>query len=332
MRRDTILIIGARGPIGVGLTRTLRDLHGAARVVAADPGPAADGLFGDGPYERLDVLEKEMLASVVSRYGITQIYLLAGELSAATEKYPAEAWNVGMLGLLNVLELAREKGIGRVFWPSSIAVFGPDAPGWNCPQNAAPNPATVYGISKMIGESWCRYYWNKYAVDVRSVRYPGLIGYEAKPGKGVTDYASEIFHRALEAKSYTCCLQENTVLPMMYMPDAVQAAVELMAAPASALTVRGSYNINAMNFSPRELVLAIQRYVPQLKVVYRPDHRQAIAEGWPLSLNDSVAAADWKWEHAYGICETVRDMLVHLSAGMDVKPGNLMEKQESIRI
>jgi nucleoside-diphosphate-sugar epimerase len=235
-----------------------------------------------------------------------------------------------MLGLLNVLEAAREKGVGKVFWPSSIAVFGPDSPGWNCPQNAATNPATAYGISKMVGESWCRYYWYKYAVDVRSLRYPGLIGYQTKPGKGVTDYATEVFHRALGPGSYTCCLQENTILPMMYMPDAIRAAVELMEAPASALTVRSSYNVNAMNFSPRELVLAIQRYLPEFRISYRPDYRQAIAEGWPLSLDDSAAATDWKWEHAYGISETVRHPLTHLSAGMEVKPGNVGELYNNI--
>ncbi|GGB02423.1 NAD-dependent epimerase/dehydratase family protein [Puia dinghuensis] len=324
MKKDTILVIGAKGQIGVELTQSLRKLYGHSHVVAADLGPVSPGLEG-GPYVELDVLEREELGRAITRYDISRIYLLAAKLSAVAERLPLEAWNVNMLGLLNVLEAAREKGIGRVFWPSSIAVFGPDAPKWNCPQNGPLNPATVYGISKVAGESWCRYYWEKYAVDVRSIRYPGLISYQSKPGGGTTDYAVEIFHEALHTASYSCYLRENTILPMMYMPDAIRATIELMAVPATALTVRGGYNINAMSFSPRELALVIQRYVPEFKMSYRPDFRQTIADGWIQKPDDSVAAADWKWEYAYGISETVRHMLSHLSAGVKLAPGRIRD-------
>jgi len=324
MKRDNVLVIGARGQIGVELTQSLRKLYGSSNVVAADLGPSSPG-SDSGPYVQLDVLEREELGAVITRYDISQIYLLAARLSAAAERLPQEAWNVNMLGLLNVLEAAREKGVGKVFWPSSIAVFGPDAPRWNCPQDAPLNPATVYGISKMAGESWCRYYWNKYAVDVRSLRYPGLIGYKSMPGGGTTDYAVEIFHEALNRGTYTCYLKENTILPMMYMPDAIRATIELMAAPASALTTREGYNISAMCFSPRELALVMSRYLPEFKIRYQPDFRQEIADGWPQKVDDSAAAADWKWEYVYGISETVRHMLGHLSAGMDLATGKIQD-------
>ena len=324
MKRDNVLVIGARGQIGVELTQTLRKLYGRPNVVAADLGPSSPAL-DDGPYVQLDVLEREELGNIITRYDISHIYLLAAKLSAAAERVPQEAWNVNMLGLLNVLEAAREKGVGKVFWPSSIAVFGPDAPRWNCPQDGPLNPATVYGISKMAGESWCRYYWNKYAVDVRSIRYPGLIGYKSRPGGGTTDYAVEIFHEALHTGTYTCYLEENTILPMMYMPDAIRATIELMEVPASSLTTRGGYNISAMSFSPRELALAISRYLPEFKINYQPDFRQGIADGWPQRVDDSAAAADWKWEYAYGISETVQHMLGHLSAGMKGAPGKIRD-------
>ena len=276
-------------------------------------------------------MDKQALSSIISRYNITQIYLFATKETAESGPFSTDAWHFNTQSLLNVLALAAEKGITKVFWPSSIAVFGPDAPRLNCPQSAPANPVTPYGISKLAGELWCRYYWMRHGVDVRSLRYPGLISHKKRPGgEEVTDYVTDMFHGALKTQSYTCFLQENTILPMMYMPDAVRATIELMEAPAVAISVRSSYNINAMSFSPRELALAIQRYIPDLSITYRPDLRQSIAQGWPVSVDDSVAAADWKWEFTYSISETVRHMLTHLSAGMELTSGNTKQLHSQI--
>jgi nucleoside-diphosphate-sugar epimerase len=331
MKRDMLLVLGACGQPGAELTLTLRKIYGPLRVVASDLGPANKSHRNEEPYEQLDVLDKQALSNIISRHNITQIYLFASKEIAESGQFSAEAWRFHTQGLLNVLALAAEKGITKVFWPSSIAVLGPDAPRQNCPQSAPANPVTPYGISKIAGELWCRYYWMRHGVDVRSLRYPGLISHKKRPGgEEVTDYVIDLFHSALKTQSYTCFLQENTILPMMYMPDAVRATVELMEAPAAAISVRGSYNINAMNFSPRELAQAIQRYIPEFSITYKPDFRQSMAQGWPVSVDDSVAAADWKWEYTYSIAETVRHMLAHLSTGLDLAPGNLKQLHSQI--
>ena len=328
MKRDTLLVIGARGQLGAELTSTLRKVYGAIRVVASDLGPSKKGPLTEGPYEQLDVLDKKALSAIISRYDITQIYLLATKKPDLTGEFTPEAWHFNIQGLLNILELAAEKGVAKVFWPSSTAVFGPDAPRRDCPQSAPTNPVTGYGISIVAGELWSRLYWARYGVDVRSLRYPGLISCKAKPGGSiVTDYVTDMFYSALQTQTYSCFLQENTILPMIYMPDAVRATLELMEAPAINITVRTAYNISAMSFSPGELARAIQRYIPGLSITYRNDFRQAVAQEWPVSIDDSVAAANWKWEFAYSIPETVRHMLTHLSAQLNCTPGNVKQLQ-----
>jgi nucleoside-diphosphate-sugar epimerase len=315
MKKDAILVIGARGQIGSELVPALRRQFGAYRVVAADRLPADNGPLKAGPYEQLDVLDRAALGALVERYDINQIYHLAATLSATGEKNPQTAWDLNMQGLLNVLEVAREKKPVRVFWPSSIAVFGPGTPRSECPQDAAHEPSTVYGISKSAGEQWCRYYVEKYGVDTRSLRFPGLISWRTPPGGGTTDYAVEIFHAAAAGKPYTCYLAPDTRLPMMYMPDAVRGAVELMQAPLAKLTVRGAYNLSAMSFTPAELAAAITHYLPAFTIRYEPDDRQRIADSWPGSIDDTPARLDWGWEHHYEVAFTVREMLEHLGAG-----------------
>src|SRR4051812_27883737 len=278
MTKEKILVIGASGQIGVELTLELRRLYGGANVVAADLREENELLKGTGPYVSLDVMNKEMLHVQVIRQGITQIYLLAAILSATGEKNPTLAWNLNMQSLLNVLDIAKEEKLTRVFWPSSIAVFGPTSPKKNCPQQTVIEPITVYGISKYAGEFWCNYYHHRYGVDVRSMRYPGLISYKSSPGGGTTDYAVEIFHEALEEKKYECFLKEDTYLPMMYMPDAIRATIELMEAPAEKITIRTSYNISSMSFSPKEIAAEIKKHVPDFSVTYKPDYRQPIAD------------------------------------------------------
>ena len=312
MQKEKILIIGASGQIGVELTLALRKLYGNANVVASDLREENPLLTGTGPYVSLDVMNKEMLHVQVIRQGITQIYLLAAILSATGEKNPALAWNLNMQSLLNVLDIAKEEKLTKVYWPSSIAVFGPTSPKQNCPQKTIIEPSTVYGISKYAGEFWCNYYYNKYGVDVRSLRYPGLISYKSAPGGGTTDYAVEIYLEALEHKKYECFLEEDTYLPMMYMPDAIRATIELMEAPAEKIKIRTSYNVGAMSFSPKEIALAIQQHIPDFSISYAPDYRQQIANSWPQSINDSVATADWGWKPEYDLAKMTADMLQNL--------------------
>lgn len=312
MIKDKILVIGASGQIGVELTLGLRKIYGNANVIASDLREENELLKGTGPYVSLDVMNKEMLHVQVIRQNVTQIYLLAAILSATGEKNPGLAWNLNMQGLLNVLDIAREETIHKVYWPSSIAVFGPTSPKHNCPQQTIIEPTTVYGISKYAGEFWCNYYHHRFGVDVRSLRYPGLISYKSAPGGGTTDYAVEIFHDALESKRYTCFLKENTYLPMMYMPDAIRATIELMEAPADKISVRTSYNLAAMSFSPKEIAAAIKKYIPEFTITYQPDYRQAIAESWPQSIDDSVARADWGWKPEYDLERMTKDMIENL--------------------
>lgn len=312
MVKERILVIGASGQIGVELTLALRKIYGNANVIASDLREENALLHGTGPYVSLDVMNKEMLHVQVIRQGITQIYLLAAILSATGEKNPNLAWNLNMQSLLNVLDIAREEKLHKVYWPSSIAVFGPTSPKVNCPQQTVIEPVTVYGISKYAGEFWCNYYNHRYGVDVRSLRYPGLISYKSAPGGGTTDYAVEIFHEALEEKKYECFLKEDTYLPMMYMPDAIRATIELMEADAAKISIRTSYNISGMSFSPKEIAAEIKKHIPEFSISYKEDYRQAIANSWPQSINDDVARKDWNWKEEFTLEAMTKDMLDNL--------------------
>lgn len=312
MIKDKILVIGASGQIGVELTLALRKIYGNAQVVASDLREENDLLKGSGPYVSLDVMNKEMLHVQVIRQNITQVYLLAAILSATGEKNPGLAWHLNTQSLLNVLDIAREEKLRKVYWPSSIAVFGPTSPRRHCPQQTIIEPVTVYGISKYAGEFWCNYYHHRFGVDVRSLRYPGLISYKSSPGGGTTDYAVEIFNEALEAQKYTSFLSADTLLPMMYMPDAIRGTIELMEAPAAKISVRTSYNLAAISFSPSEIAAEIKKHIPGFSVVYKTDYRQGIADSWPQSIDDSVARGDWGWKHEYDLPAIAADMLLNL--------------------
>jgi len=314
MTKEKILVIGASGQIGVELTLALRKIYGNSNVVASDLREENELLRGTGPYVSLDVMNNEMLHVQVIRQGVTQVYLLAAILSATGEKNPGLAWHLNMHGLLNVLNIAKEEKLKKIYWPSSIAVFGPTSPKQNCPQQTIIEPTTVYGISKYAGEFWCNYYHLKYGVDIRSLRYPGLISYKSAPGGGTTDYAVEIFHEAVEEKKYVCSLGPDTHLPMMYMPDAIRATIELMESPADKISVRTSYNVSAMSFSPKEIAAEIKKYIPDFVIEYKPDYRQVIAESWPQSIDDSVARKDWEWKEEYNLAAMTKDMLENLAS------------------
>jgi nucleoside-diphosphate-sugar epimerase len=314
MVKEKILVIGASGQIGVELTLALRKIYGNSQVVASDLREENPLLKGTGPYVSIDVMNKEMLHVQVIRQGITQIYLLAAILSATGEKNPNLAWNLNMQGLLNVLDIAREEKIHKVYWPSSIAVFGPTSPKKDCPQQTVIEPITVYGISKYAGEFWCNYYHHRFGVDVRSLRYPGLISYKSAPGGGTTDYAVEIFHEAIEENKYQCFLSSDTYLPMMYMPDAIRATIELMEAPSSNIKVRTSYNVSGMSFSPAEIATEIGKCLPGFQISYKPDYRQSIADSWPQSIDDSVARNDWGWKEEFNLGTMTKDMLDNLKS------------------
>jgi len=305
---DRILVIGACGQIGSELTCELRKVYGSANVFAADIRNPQSPKDTENFYN-LDVLDEKQLGGFAARFKITQIYHLAAILSANAEKVHLQAWDINMRSLINVLKLAREVGLKKVFWPSSIAVFGKSSPRKNTPQITVTEPETIYGISKLTGERWCEYYFKKFKVDVRSVRYPGLISYKTEAGGGTTDYAVEIFYEAVRKKEYECFLNENTILPMMFMPDAINAALTLMEADASNLSVRSSYNINALSFTPHQLAEEIRKHVPDFKISYKPDFHQAIADSWPQSIDDSVARRDWGWKHTYNLSEITSIML-----------------------
>ncbi|MEL6132960.1 MAG: NAD-dependent epimerase/dehydratase family protein [Bacteroidota bacterium] len=304
-----ILVIGALGQIGSDLTAALRAAWGVERVVAAD---IRKPEIEEGPFVLLDVTDKEAIIEVVQRYAIREIYHLAAILSAKGEQKPQLAWEINMKGLLNILEIAREYPVEKVFWPSSIAVFGPNSPKIETPQYCVTDPNTVYGISKLAGERWCEYYFEKYGVDVRSLRYPGLISYKGDPGGGTTDYAVEIYHHAVKGESYTAFLREDAALPMMYMPDAIRATIELMQAPASDIAIRSSYNLGGISFTPAEIYASIKQHLPTFEVDFMPDFRQEIADSWPSSVDDSQAQQDWGWEMAYDLEKMTNDMLIHL--------------------
>jgi nucleoside-diphosphate-sugar epimerase len=307
---DKILIIGAGGQIGTELLENLNQIHGSSNVIAADLKNSE--VFKNNAFEVLDIMDKDNLFNVVKKHQVNQVYLLAALLSATAEKNPKLGWNLNMDGLFNVLDLAKEKIIDKVYWPSSIAVFGHNTPKVHTPQFTIMEPSTVYGISKQAGERWCEYYFNKYNVDVRSLRYPGLIGWKSAPGGGTTDYAVHIFHQALEQKKYECFLTENTTLPMMYMPDAIKATIDIMNAPADDILIRSSYNLSGVSFSPREIAQGIKQHIPEFTIKYKPDFRQDIADSWPHSIDDSHARADWGWKPKYNLNAIIEDMFDNL--------------------
>jgi len=298
-----ILVTGACGQIGTELVAALRQRYGWQQVIAADIRPATDELLRLGPYVQMDVTKKVRVSTVLKTMKVRQVYHLAAILSAKGEADPQAAWDINMQGLLNILEQSRQTAVRRVFWPSSIAVLGPDG---------KPDPRTVYGFSKLAGEYWCRYYREKCRLDVRSLRYPGLISYSAAPGGGTTDYAIDIFHQALHKGFYSCFLESGTRLPMMYMPDAIRATLELMAAPVDKLRVHTAYNVSAMDFTPQELAAEIRKHIPELVMDYQPDFRQQIAGSWPQQVDDHCARRDWNWQPAYGLDAMVSDMLENL--------------------
>ena len=309
MNNPKILIIGACGQIGTELTAALCSLYGIENIIAAD----RQSESSQQNYVQLDVLDETRLEKFVVSNGVTQIYLLAAMLSASGEKNVAGAWNMNMQSLLSVLNIARKHHLDKIFWPSSIAVFGPGSPKYDCPQDNRIQPSTVYGISKRAGEHWCNYYYDQYGVDVRSLRFPGLISYTASPGGGTTNYAVDIFHQAIKQGSYECYIDEPTVLPMIYMPDAIRATLLLMNAPKGQINIRTSYNLSALNFAPCDLAIEIKKHIPDFKISYTPDSRQAIADCCPASIRDDKARQDWGWVPRYNLAAMTADMLEKLA-------------------
>lgn len=307
-----ILIIGACGQIGTELTMELREKYGNERVIASDIREGGDTLMASGPFELLDATNYAAIEDVVMHYEIDEVYLMAAMLSATAEKFPMRAWHLNMNSLFNVLNLAKEGKISKIFWPSSIAVFGPNTPKEDTPQSTIMEPSTVYGISKQSGERWCEYYFKKYGVDVRSVRYPGLISWKTMPGGGTTDYAVEIYHEALKKGEYECFLSKGTKLPMMYMDDAIRATIDLMESPPEKIKVRSSYNLASMSFTPEEIAESIQKHIPDFTISYAPDFRQQIADSWPSSINDSAAKEQWGWKPKFNLDQTTHEMLINL--------------------
>lgn len=312
MKQEKVLIMGAGGQIGVELTMALRSVYGEANVIASDIREAHPLLAGKGPYVILNAMDANATLELVKKEGITQIYLLAALLSATGEKDPKRAWDINMQSLLQVLDIAVQEKLTKVYWPSSIAVFGSTTPKQETPQKTIVEPRTVYGISKYAGELWCQYYNQRWGLDVRSIRYPGLISWKSEPGGGTTDYAVEIYHEALKHGKYTSFLSENTYLPMMYMDDAIRGTIELMEAPAEKIKSRMAYNLSAMSFSPKEIAASIQKHIPSFEISYAPDFRQQIADGWPQSIDDTTAREDWGWKHNFDLDTMTTDMLMHL--------------------
>lgn len=314
MNSTRILVIGASGQIGSELTLKLRELYGKENVIASDLKEGGEELMNSGPFEVADATDQPLIENLIRKYEVTDVYLMAAMLSATAEKMPMKAWELNMESLFIILNLAKENKIKKIFWPSSIAVFGPSTPKKDTPQKTVMEPSTVYGISKQTGERWCEYYFNKYGVDVRSLRYPGIISYKTLPGGGTTDYAIEIFHEALEKGKYTSFLSENTNLPMMFMEDAIKATLDIMAAPADDVKVRSSYNVAALSFTPGELAASIRSLMPDFEIDYKPDFRQSIADSWPGSIDDAEARNDWGWQHDYDLPELTKAMLEGLSS------------------
>ncbi|MGV3460772.1 MAG: L-threonine 3-dehydrogenase [Flavobacterium sp.] len=307
-----ILIIGACGQIGTELTKKLRETYGSEHVIASDVRKGDADFVAAGPFEVVNALDFNQVQDVIEKYKVDEVYLMAALLSATAEKNPAFAWDLNMNSLFHVLNLAKAGKIKKIFWPSSIAVFGPTTPKKNTPQYTVMEPSTVYGISKQSGERWCEYYHNLYGVDVRSIRYPGLISWSTPPGGGTTDYAVDIYHKALSDGKYTCFLSAETRLPMMYMDDAIRATIEIMKADSQDVNIRSSYNLSAMDFTPEEIAEAIKKHIPDFTIDYAPDFRQKIADSWPQSIDDTNARKDWGWHHEFDLEKMTEDMLLHL--------------------
>jgi nucleoside-diphosphate-sugar epimerase len=316
---ETILILGAGGQIGGELTLKLRSIYGDENVIASDIRQSELLMRSEGPFEIVDATNKDSILTIIQKYKVSQVYLLAALLSATGEKYPEKAWNLNMSSLLAVLELAKEKHIERVYWPSSIAAFGPTTPKLNTPQQTVMEPSTVYGISKLSGEFWCNYYHQKYGVDVRSLRYPGIISWKTKPGGGTTDYAVDIFFKAIEDGSYTCFLAPDTRLPMMYMDDAVNATIQIMQADQEEIQIRTSYNLAAISFTPEEIAAEIKKFIPDFSITYKPDFRQSIADSWPQIIDDSQARSDWNWTHEFDLSTMTKEIIKNLQAQKNQK-------------
>ena len=310
--KERILIIGSSGQIGTELVMELRSMYGNNNVIASDIRPSSSEVMESGPFEKLDIMDEKLLRDVVKEYKITQVYLLAALLSATAEKNIELGWRLNMRSHSHVLDLAKDGLIKKIFWPSSIAVFGPTTPMENTPQYTVMEPNTVYGITKQAGERWNEYYFNKFGVDVRSIRFPGLIGWKAAPGGGTTDYAVDIFHQAIQHEKYESFLSENTGLPMMYMPDAIRATIELMEAPAEQVKIRSSYNLAGVSFTPKQIAEEVKKHIPDFKMTYNPDFRQTIADSWPSSIDDSYAQKDWGWELKYDLEKMTSDMMINL--------------------
>ena len=309
---DRILIIGSSGQIGTSLVIYLRKIYGNDNVIAADIRPSSNKVMDSGPFEELDILNEQLLREIVKKYRINQVYLLAALLSATAEKDIEFGWKLNIRSHSHVLDLAKDGLIKKIFWPSSIAVFGPTTPKENTPQYTIMEPNTVYGISKQAGERWNEYYFNKFGVDIRSLRYPGLVGWRAKAGGGTTDYAVNIFHQAIKNEQYESFLSENTGLPMMYMPDAIRATIELMEAPFERVKIRSSYNLAGISFTPKEIAAEVSKHIPNFEMSYNPDFRQKIADSWPSSVDDSHAKKDWGWELEYDLEKLTSDMIINL--------------------
>ncbi|MCB9262315.1 MAG: NAD-dependent epimerase/dehydratase family protein [Flavobacteriales bacterium] len=310
---ETILIIGSEGQVGTDLAATLRDRYGKNNVICSDIKESTEEKLDFGPYEIFDVLNVERTKELFQKYKPTMVYHLAAMLSATAEKWPKKGWELNMDGMFNIFDACLDHNVKRVFWPSSIAVFGPNTPRDNTPQNCVMDPNTIYGISKLAGERYCEYYFNRYNLDVRSVRYPGLIGWKALPGGGTTDYAVDIFHQALKSKSYTCFLREDTSLPMMYMDDAIKATIDITETTAQNVPIRSSYNLSGMSFDPKTLAEAIKKEIADFEIRYEIDSRQKIADSWPKSIDDSQARKDWNWKPDFDLDKMVKEMLNQLS-------------------
>ena len=310
--KERVLIIGSSGQIGTELVMELRRMYGNENVVASDIRDSSEQVMNSGPFETLDIMDESLLREIVKKYKVTQVYLLAALLSATAEKNIELGWRLNMRSHSHVLDLAKDGLIKKIFWPSSIAVFGPTTPMENTPQYTIMEPNTVYGITKQAGERWNEYYFNKFGVDIRSVRYPGLIGWKAAPGGGTTDYAVDIFHQAIQHGKYESFLSENTGLPMMYMPDAIRATIELMEAPLDKIKIRSSYNLAGISFTPKQISDEIKKHISDFEITYSPDFRQSIADSWPTSIDDTHAQKDWGWNLEYNLEKMTSNMMKNL--------------------
>jgi nucleoside-diphosphate-sugar epimerase len=316
--QERVLIVGSSGQIGTELVLSLRKIYGNENVIASDIRPSSIEVMNSGPFEELDIMNEELLRKIVKHYKVTQVYLLAALLSATAEKNIAMGWELNMRSHSHVLDLAKDGLIKKIFWPSSIAVFGPKTPKENTQQYTIMEPNTVYGITKLAGERWNEYYFNKFGVDVRSLRYPGLIGWKGSPGGGTTDYAVDIFHQSIKTAKYKSFLSENTKLPMMYMADAIRATIQLMEAPSQQVKIRSSYNLAGVSFTPKEIGKEISKHIPNFEISYNSDFRQKIADSWPCSINDDHARNDWGWQLKYDLKRITNDMMLNLKKKYNV--------------